>query len=68
MSYNDNNPKHRKELNDYLTRPGTSKDMETYVKNTTANNKNPGTFKKLVKEDEAMEKKRTTNNSSHKYC
>ena len=57
MSYNDNNPKHRKELNDYLTRPGTSKDMETYVKNTTANNKNPGTFKKLVKEDEAMEKR-----------
>ena len=33
------------------------KDMETYVKNTTANNKNPGTFKKLVKEDEAMEKR-----------
>ena len=57
MSYNDNNPKHRKELNDYLTRPGTSKDMETYVKNTTANNKNPGTFKKLVKEDEVMEKR-----------
>ena len=33
------------------------KNMETYVKNTTANNKNPGTFKKLVKEDEAMEKR-----------
>jgi len=33
------------------------KDMETYVKNTTANNKTPGTFKKLVKEDEAMEKR-----------
>ena len=33
------------------------KDMETYVKNTTANNKAPGTFKKLVKEDEAMEKR-----------
>ena len=33
------------------------KDMETYVKNTTANNKNPGSFQRLVKEDEAMEKR-----------
>ena len=34
------------------------KDMETYVKNTTANNANPNSFKKLVAQDEAeaMEK------------
>ena len=32
------------------------KDMETYVKNTTANNESPGTFKKLVKEDEKIAK------------
>jgi len=83
MSYDDNNPKHRAELEAYLTRPKApqeeakatwnkreaefneerkqklkaDKDMETYVKNTTANNKTPGTFKKLVKEDEAMEKR-----------
>ena len=83
MSYDDNNPKHRAELEAYLTRPKApqeeakatwnkreaefneerkqklkaDKDMETYVKNTTANNKAPGTFKKLVKEDEAMEKR-----------
>ncbi len=83
MSYDDNNPKHRAELEAYLTRPKATqeeakatwnkreaefneerkqklkadKDMETYVKNTTANNKTPGTFKKLVKEDEAMEKR-----------
>ena len=83
MSYDDNNPKHRAELEAYLTRPKATqeeakatwnkreaefneerkqklkadKDMETYVKNTTANNKAPGTFKKLVKEDEAMEKR-----------
>jgi len=61
MSYNDNDPKHRAELEAYLTRPATpkEKDMETYVKNTTANNANPNTFKKLVKEDEveAMEKR-----------
>ena len=55
MSYDDNNPKHRAELEAYLTRPAT-KDMETYVKNTTANNENPGTFKKLVKEDEKIAK------------
>tara|TARA_R110001599_G_scaffold122537_5_gene294599 strand:- start:117 stop:956 length:840 start_codon:yes stop_codon:yes gene_type:complete len=29
-----------------------NKDMETYVKNNNANNANPGTFNKLVKEDE----------------
>ena len=83
MSYDENNPKHRAELEAYLTRPkapqeeakatwnkreaefneerkqklAADKNMETYVKNTTANNKNPGTFKKLVKEDEAMEKR-----------
>ena len=61
MSYNDNDPKHRAELEAYLTRPATpkEKDMKTYVKNTTANNANPNTFKKLVKEDEAeaMEKR-----------
>ena len=83
MSYDENNPKHRAELEAYLTRPKATqeeaaatwnkresefneerkqklkadKDMETYVKNTTANNKTPGTFKKLVKEDEAMEKR-----------
>ncbi len=83
MSYDENNPKHRAELEAYLTRPKApqeeakatwnkreaefneerkqklkaDKDMETYVKNTTANNKTPGTFKKLVKEDEAMEKR-----------
>jgi len=83
MSYDDNNPKHRAELEAYLTRPKApqeeakatwnkreaefneerkqklkaDKDMETYVKNTTANNESPGTFKKLVKEDEAMEKR-----------
>ena len=33
------------------------KDMETQVKRTTENNKNPGSFQKLVKEDEAMEKR-----------
>ena len=55
MSYDDNNPKHRAELEAYLTRPAT-KDMETYVKNTTANNESPGTFKKLVKEDEKIAK------------
>ena len=59
MSYNDNNPKHRAELEAYLTRPATTKekDMETQVKRTTENNKNPGSFQRLVKEDEAMEKR-----------
>ena len=83
MSYDDNNPKHRAELEAYLTRPKApqeeakatwnkreaefneerkqklkqDKDMKTYVKNTTLNNANPGTFKKLVKEDEAMERR-----------
>ena len=83
MSYDDNNPKHRAELEAYLTRPKApqeeakatwnkreaefneerkqklkqDKDMKTYVKNTTLNNANPGSFKKLVKEDEAMEKR-----------
>ena len=33
-----------------------NKDMETYVKNTTANNQNPGTFKKLVDVDKTLEK------------
>jgi len=33
------------------------KDMETQVKRTTENNKNPGSFQRLVKEDEAMEKR-----------
>ena len=33
-----------------------NKDMETYVKNNNANNANPGTFKKLVKEDEEIAK------------
>ena len=32
------------------------KNMETYVKNTTANNQNPGTFKKLVDVDKTLEK------------
>ena len=32
------------------------KNMETYVKNTTANNQNPGTFKKLVDLDKTLEK------------
>ena len=45
----------------YLTRPGTplkkedmnkNNDMERYVKNVNANNKNPGSFKRLVKETE----------------
>jgi hypothetical protein len=53
------------EMMAYLTRkkPDTKEvmnkknDMETYVKNTTANNENPGSFQKLVKEDEAMEKR-----------
>ena len=45
----------------YLTRPGTPKqkedmnkknDMERYVKNINANNKNPGSFQRLVKETE----------------
>ena len=31
--------------------------METQVKRTTENNKNPGSFQRLVKEDEAMEKR-----------
>jgi|TARA_R110000824_G_scaffold339629_1_gene526149 hypothetical protein len=85
MSYDDNNPKHRAELEAYLTRPKATqeeaaatwnkresefneerkqklkadKDMETYVKNTTANNANPNSFKKLVAQDEAeaMEKR-----------
>ena len=46
------------EMMAYLTRkkPDTKEvmnkknDMETYVKNTTANNENPGSFKKLVKD------------------
>ncbi len=46
----------------YLTRPGTpyqgQKDMETQVKKSVENNKNPGTFKKLVKEDEAAYRKK----------
>jgi hypothetical protein len=33
------------------------KNMETQVKRTTENNKNPGSFQRLVKEDEAMEKR-----------
>ena len=33
-----------------------NKDMETYVKNNNANNANPGTFKKLVEEDETIAK------------
>ena len=53
------------EMMAYLTRkkPDTKEvmnkknDMETYVKNTTTNNQNPGSFQKLVKEDEAMEKR-----------
>ena len=58
MSYNDNNPKHRAELEAYLTRPATpkEKDMETQVKRTTENNKNPGSFQRLVKEDERIAK------------
>ena len=46
----------------YLTRPGTldqgQKDMETQVKKSVENNKNPGTFKKLVEEDEAAYRKK----------
>ena len=83
MSYDENNPKHRAELEAYLTRPkapqeeakatwnkreaefneerkqklAADKDMETQVKRTTENNKNPGSFQRLVKEDEAMEKR-----------
>jgi len=74
MSYDDNNPQHRKELNDYLTRPSTPQedkrqeeqykklearkktDMESWVKKTTANNENPGSFQRLVKQNEYMDK------------
>ena len=55
--------KEYREMMKYLTRPGTpdqgQKDMETQVKKSVENNKNPGTFKKLVKEDEAAYRKKT---------
>ena len=39
----------------YLTRPEKPKsDMEIQVKKSVENNKNPGTFQKLVKEDEKV--------------
>ena len=54
--------KEYREMMSYLTRPGTpdqdQKDMETQVKKSVENNKNPGTFKKLVKEDEAAYRKK----------
>ena len=54
--------KEYREMMKYLTRPGTpdqgQKDMETQVKKSVENNKNPGTFKKLVKEDEAAYRKK----------
>ena len=54
--------KEYREMMKYLTRPGTpdqgQKDMETQVKKSVENNKNPGTFKKLVKEDEAANRKK----------
>jgi len=40
------------QMMEYLTRPGKPNDMEIQVKKSVENNKNPGTFKKLVKEDE----------------
>ena len=54
--------KEYREMMKYLTRPGTpdqgQKDMETQVKKSVENNKNPGTFKKLVLEDEAANRKK----------
>ena len=48
---------------EYLTRPGKPNDMEIQVKKSVENNKNPGTFKKLVKEDEDnYQKNLKTNN------
>ena len=49
--------KEYKQMMSYLTRPGKPDDMETQVKRTTENNKNPGSFQRLVKEDEAENKK-----------
>ena len=40
----------------------SQKDMQTWVKNTTALNKNPGEFKKAVKEDEHVLKNRKLQN------
>jgi len=43
----------------YLTRPGSPKnDMEIQVKKSVENNKNPGTFQKIVKEDEKAAKEK----------
>ena len=47
-------PQQEKEITDYLTRPPTP--METWVKNTTANNADPGSFKKAVTMDEHIQK------------
>ena len=44
------------EMIKHLTRPGKPDDMETQVKRTTENNKNPGSFQRLVKEDEKIAK------------
>ena len=42
----------------YLTRPGKPNDMEIQVKKSVENNKNPGSFQKLVKEDEKAAKEK----------
>ena len=47
-------PQQEKEIDDYLTRPPTP--MEPWVKNTTANNADPGSFKKAVTMSEHIQK------------
>lgn len=42
----------------YLTRPGKPNDMEIQVKKSVENNKNPGSFQRLVKEDEKAAKEK----------
>ena len=45
----------------WLTRPEKPKsDMEIQVKKSVENNKNPGTFQKLVKEDEKQAKQKAS--------
>ena len=47
-------PQQEKEIDDYLTRPPSP--METWVKNTTANNADPGSFKKAVTMSEHIQR------------
>jgi len=51
----------------YLTRPEKPKsDMEIQVKKSVENNKNPGTFQKLVKEDEKVAKEKAVKEKAAK--